>query len=422
MKQSWIKALCVGVGLAGCDAAIVGEAPVEPVIVADTPMAEVMMEPVLVEEHASVGLGRRPASQGVVTAGDIDDTLNLAAFSRYQARQSKALGLKRANLLTPVQIQLVGRNNKPLPGMHYTLRKPGAAEPFHSGYAGVDGRISVFPASLGQGRLNKVELRTFSEIGTMRKTMVPTGQGWERVRRYEDAKYSPDFVDLVFVFDTTGSMGDELAWLTKEFKGIVSRAKQAAPGADFRFGLVAYRDKGDAYEVQNYGFTLKQSQMQRWLRGLNADGGGDYPEAADRALRAAVDLNWKRGKGERLIFHVADAPPHKSNSLAYTRAAQIAAGKGVQIFGLGASGVGDEAEFLMRQASLVSGGRYLFLTDDSGVGQAHAEPKVACYRVTRLKALLSRVLASELTGKRVEAAQSEVIRSVGAYSDGFCQQ
>lgn len=256
----------------------------------------------------------------------------------------------------------------------------------------------------------------------MRQEILSTGKGWQRVTREETVRYNPEFVDLVFVFDTTGSMGDELAWLTKEFKGIVSRAKRAAPGADFRFGLVAYRDKGDAYEVQNYGFTLKQSQMQRWLRGLNADGGGDYPEAADRALRAAVDLNWKRGKGERLIFHIADAPPHKSNSLAYTRAAQIAAGKGVQIFGLGASGVGDEAEYLMRQASLVSGGRYLFLTDDSGVGQAHAEPKVACYRVTRLKALLSRVLASELTGKRVEAAQSEVIRSVGVYSDGFCQQ
>ena len=42
----------------------------------------------------------------------------------------------------------------------------------------------------------------------------------------------------------------------------------------------------------------------------------------------------------------------------------------------------------MRQAALVTNGRYLFLTDDSGVGLSHAEPNIACYRVTSLKSLL----------------------------------
>ena len=50
--------------------------------------------------------------------------------------------------------------------------------------------------------------------------------------------------------------------------------------------------------------------MAGWLRGLSADGGGDYPEAAAAALKAGVGLNWRAGKGERLLLHVADAPPH----------------------------------------------------------------------------------------------------------------
>jgi hypothetical protein len=94
----------------------------------------------------------------------------------------------------------------------------------------------------------------------------------------------------------------------------------------------------------------------------------------------------------------------------------------VQIFGLGASGVAKESEFLMRQAALVSGGRYLFLTDDSGVGNAHAEPTISCYRVSKLKDLLVRVLASELSGARQEASGGQVIREVGNYSRGVCSQ
>lgn len=368
-------------------------------------------------EASATGAPRR----GVVTAGDIDDALNLDAFKRYQARAAKDLDLPRANLLTPVQVQMVGPDNRPAPGVSYTLRKPGAADPFHSGFSGVDGRITIFPASLGASRLANIELRAFENgeevlrkvlsTGEQNRVTVPAAEGW-----------NPDFLDLVFVFDTTGSMGDELAWLTKEFSGIVRQVRRAAPGVDIRYGLVAYRDVGDAYEVQNYGFTDQKRQMQSWLRNLDADGGGDYPEAADRALQAAVNLDWRRGKGERIIFHIADAPPHKQDSLSYIRAAQIAAGQNVQIFGLGASGVGPESEYLMRQASVLSSGRYLFLTDDSGVGGSHAEPDIACYRVTALKDLLVRVLASELSGKRKEAADSAVLRKVGNYANGVCLQ
>jgi len=234
--------------------------------------------------------------------------------------------------------------------------------------------------------------------------------------------YRPEFLDLVFVFDTTGSMGDELAWLTKEFRSLIGEVRKAAPQADLRFGLVAYRDQGDAYVVRNFGFTQQQREMQRWLKSLDAQGGGDYPEAADGALMAAAELPWRRGYGERLLFHIADAPPHKSGARRFLDAARKAGEKNVQIFGLGASGVADEAEFLMRQAALATQGRYVFLTDDSGVGNAHAEPKIACYRVTRLKSLLSRVLRSEMTGRRIEARGAEVVRSVGNYRNGVCLQ
>ena len=99
--------------------------------------------------------------RGVVTAGDIDDTLNLAAFTRYQARAAKELKLPRVNLDGMVSARLVSATGAPAAGMAYTLTKMGAREPFHAGYSGVDGVITAFPAALGAGRPSSVMLKVF---------------------------------------------------------------------------------------------------------------------------------------------------------------------------------------------------------------------------------------------------------------------
>jgi hypothetical protein len=87
---------------------------------------------------------------------------------------------------------------------------------------------------------------------------------------------------------------------------------------------------------------------------------------------------------------------------------------------LAASGVADTAEYLMRTASVLTQARYLFLTDDSGVGNPHAEPKIPCYIVTLLDYMMIRVIASELAGQRLEPDKADVIRTVGKYNAGVC--
>lgn len=390
-------------------------------------MTELVMEPAVAATSVTTAApefagGSQSPRRGVVTAGDIDDGLNLAAFQRYSAATASRLDLPQGNLATPVLAQILGPDGSPAPGIHITLRRPGAADPFYDGYSGVDGMVTVFPAALGAGRLTMVELHALAEGNVPELVQqVPTGTR-TRITLQNGSDWKPDFLDLVFVLDTTGSMGDELAWLTRELRGIVGAAARAAPGVDIRYGLVVYRDQGDDYVVKNHGFTTSQSGVISLLRGQNADGGGDYPEAAAAALQAGVAMNWRRGKGERLLIHFADAPPHDADARAFLGAAQQAAATGVQIFGLGASGVGDEAEMLMRQAAVMTNGRYLFLTDDSGVGNAHDEPAIACYRVTSLASLMTRILQSELSGHRVEAPASQVIRTVGSYADGVCRQ
>lgn len=85
-----------------------------------------------------------------------------------------------------------------------------------------------------------------------------------------------------------------------------------------------------------------------------------------------------------------------------------------------ASGVGDTAEYVMRAMAAATQSRYLFLTDDSGIGNAHAEPAIDCYLVSRLDGLVRRVLDGQISGRRIEPGDGEVIRSVGDHDNGRC--
>jgi hypothetical protein len=139
----------------------------------------------------------------------------------------------------------------------------------------------------------------------------------------------------------------------------------------------------------------------------------------DEALARAVAQDW-RPDAVRALLLVADAPPHGTNMARTWAVAEAARAKRIQIVPVAASGVDDLAEFAMRGMSALTQSRYIFLTDDSGIGNAHAEPAVDCYQVTRLDALVRRVLASLVSGRRVEASPGEVIRSVGNYRNGRC--
>jgi len=74
----------------------------------------------------------------------------------------------------------------------------------------------------------------------------------------------------------------------------------------------------------------------------------------------------------------------------------------------------------MRSMAQITGGRFMFLTDDSGIGNPHAEPTVDCYVVTRLDNMVTRILNSLISGQRDEPEADEVIRSVGNYRSGVC--
>jgi len=94
----------------------------------------------------------------------------------------------------------------------------------------------------------------------------------------------------------------------------------------------------------------------------------------------------------------------------------------VHLYPIAASGADDLTEYEMRSAAVMTGGRYVFLTDDSGVGGGHAEPHIPCYAVTRLDRAIVRVLETEVSGAPIPVAREDVLRTTGnPRPDGTCK-
>jgi hypothetical protein len=117
---------------------------------------------------------------------------------------------------------------------------------------------------------------------------------------------------------------------------------------------------------------------------------------------------------------VADAPHHGDNAGAMSDAIRGARELDIHVYPVASSGVDDLVELSMRSSAQLTGGRYLFLTDDSGIGGAHKEPTIPCYFVTKLDDAILRMVDIEMTGAYREPDASEIIRTGGDPQDGAC--
>jgi len=117
-------------------------------------------------------------------------------------------------------------------------------------------------------------------------------------------------LDVAFVLDTTGSMSGEINEARSRVRELAEALRVARPNERVRLGVVAYRDRGDAYRTRVSQLTDQIALTSRFLDGLHANGGGDAPEDVIEALRVALDeLDWDP-KAERQIFLIADAMAH----------------------------------------------------------------------------------------------------------------
>jgi len=190
-------------------------------------------------------------------------------------------------------------------------------------------------------------------------------------------------VQIAFVVDATGSMGDEIKRLQDAVYTIHHRLTSLNQNVEFQFSVVAYRDRGDDYVVAGEDFTTSIDTFQMNLMNIEAGGGGDTPEDLDSALvYARNSLNWTK-ESIKSLFVITDAEPRfEKRNNTYLQAAREFRAMGAKVSTIGASGLGGSAEYALRQISLLTKGEFIFLNygetgESSGAGTFDDPGKVS---------------------------------------------
>lgn len=141
-------------------------------------------------------------------------------------------------------------------------------------------------------------------------------------------------IDVVFVLDTTGSMSGLIQTAKEKIWSIATTMASAQQTPEIRVGLVAYRDRGDAYVTKVVDLSDDLDSVYATLMDFQADGGGDGPESVNKALYDAVhNVSWSQeDQAYQVIFLVGDAPPHMDyNEVRYPEIVASAAEKGIVV-------------------------------------------------------------------------------------------
>jgi hypothetical protein len=180
---------------------------------------------------------------------------------------------------------------------------------------------------------------------------------------------APDQLDLLFLIDATGSMGDEIERLKASMISVAEQIAELPSSPDARFSMVVYRDRGDEYVTRTFDFTGDVVAFTDALAEVVADGGGDTPESLNAGFHSALTgPSWRDDDAVKLVFLVADAAPHLAGEPGYEDepdyAADVrdAAARGIKVFPIASGGLDEQGEFVFRQLAQVTMGRFVFLT------------------------------------------------------------
>jgi len=168
-------------------------------------------------------------------------------------------------------------------------------------------------------------------------------------------------VDVVFAIDTTSSMQGEIEAVKTRLKQMVAEIDAGTPVPKVRVGLVAYRDRGDAYVTRKLELTRDIDRVVQELSKLRAEGGGDTPEDVQEALRVAVtELKWDPApKTSRVLFLVGDAGPHFYPGEPSMKAlGELAAERGIQVNAIGCGALDASAASEFAKLAAAGKGHY----------------------------------------------------------------
>ncbi len=343
---------------------------------------------------------RQQHAQAVVTAGMVDDNADFASYLQFRHRNAGVAHRER-DVSERYLLQIRSTTGEVVPDAEVALRAASGAAMWARADAG--GRVWVHPLAFDPSGSSIYEVAVRKD-GRQARGFLRRGQK-SALDLTLDASPVPARarLDLVFLVDATGSMGDEIGKLKATLHSIAREVAALPSRPDTCFGLVAYRDQGDAFLLRRHDLTNDLSGFRSVLNALQASGGGDYPEALNEALHDTVHrISWRGNGATRLVVLLADAPPHLDyGGPQYDDDMLAALGKGIKVFSVGASGLDTQGEYVQRQIAQYTGGRFVFLTYRDGANPASGPGRetvheVSNYSVDTLDRLIVRLVSEEL--------------------------
>ena len=376
-------------------AAVVKEVPAEKVVA-----KEVVVERIVEVSHAAAAEASAPRREYRpvdLTAGEVNDNEKWTEYLRFRD-DYRGPPIHDVDVTERFTITVLDALERPVPNARVSVAA--GETPIFEGRTYANGQTLFFPRAFpAASNAAAFRLRVEKDGVSQSLTTERDGEPEWVIQLDVDQPYGDRVpLDLLFLLDSTGSMGDEIAQIKSSLVSISERIGALPSRPDLRFGMVTYRDRGDDFVTRLYDFEADVPTFVSTIQDVVADGGDDYPESLNEALHVAVQQpDWRRDDAIRLVILVADAPPHLDYPNDYDYAAEMmeANRRGMKIFTIASSGLDEQGEYIFRQLAQHTMGRFLFLL--YGGETSHS---VSDYSIEQLDDLVVRLVREELNHLR----------------------
>ena len=173
-------------------------------------------------------------------------------------------------------------------------------------------------------------------------------------------------VDILFLLDVTGSMGDEIAQLKATIGEVADRLRTLPQNPDIRFGMTLFRDEGDLFVTSTFDFTSAHRRVPCRTRAGGRRGRRRHPRSRRRGVRcgthgAVVARPGVDGAAD-LPRRRRGAPGERDRSISPSRPrSSRPPARGITVHVVAASQTDDPAEHAFREIAQGTGGRFVFL-------------------------------------------------------------
>ncbi|GEM_PF-1793698 len=358
-----------------------------------------------------------------LTAGEIDDNEDWDTYLQYRRAflfanlPVRDLPVRDIDVEGRQIITVIDENGQPVSGATVEVRVIGEQIVWQSQtYA--DGRTMFLPNLDSMTRNQNIYSVIATKDNVSGMTILDRTQSSEWIVTLPTViDREENKLDVLFLIDTTSSMGDEIAQLQNNILHISSEVDAFADNVNVRYGLVLYREHDNfEYLTRRHDFTSNVNEFQMHLNAVTANSGDnntDWDEALNVGLDEALQqMPWRDDDTIKLIFLVADARPHFDHPLepvTYDQSILNALSRGIKIHPIASSGLEQAGEYIFRQIAQVTMGHFIFLTYDDGVagtsgddrpefnvGEPESDDPIGGYTVNQLSDIVLRLIQDEL--------------------------